>query len=114
MKKEIESNPKEAVLLLAHGTPDVLGEMEEYLAYVTGGRAVSPEVVRALQERYAAIGLGDTPSREGPHMTRWTMAQADRLRERLDIPVYVDMRNWKPFIGDVVDSMRTAGIEKAR
>jgi protoheme ferro-lyase len=31
MKKEIEGNPKEAVLLLAHGTPDVLGEIEEYL-----------------------------------------------------------------------------------
>ncbi len=27
-----------AVLLLAHGTPDVLGEMAEYLDKVTGGR----------------------------------------------------------------------------
>ncbi len=26
-----------AVLLLAHGTPDVLGEMAEYLSKVTGG-----------------------------------------------------------------------------
>jgi hypothetical protein len=31
MKKEIEGNPKEAVLLLSRGTPDVLGEMEEHL-----------------------------------------------------------------------------------
>ena len=114
MKKEIEANPKEAVLLLAHGTPDVLGEMEEYLKLVTGGRGVPPQVVHELQERYAAIGLRDTPSIAGPHLTRWTMRQADRLRERLDYPVYVGMRNWKPFIHDVVDDMRLAGIEKIR
>jgi ferrochelatase len=114
MKKSIEANPKEAVLLLAHGTPDVLGEMEEYLKLVTGGRGVPPHVVHELQERYSAIGLRDTPSIAGPHLTRWTMRQADRLRERLDCPVYVGMRNWKPFIHDVVDDMRSAGIEKIR
>lgn len=114
MKKEIQANPKEAVLLLAHGTPDVLGEMEEYLKLVTGGRGVPPQVVHELQERYAAIGLRDTPSIAGPHLTRWTMRQADRLRERLGYPVYVGMRNWKPFIRDVVDDMRLASIERIR
>lgn len=114
MKKEIEANPREAVLLLAHGTPDVLEEMEEYLKLVTGGRGVPPQVVHELQERYAAIGLRDTPSIASPHLTRWTMRQADRLRERLGYPVYVGMRNWKPFIRDVVDDMRLAGIERIR
>jgi protoporphyrin/coproporphyrin ferrochelatase len=114
MNKEIEANPKEAVLLLAHGTPDVLKEMEVYLNLVTGGRGVPPHVVRELQERYAAIGLSDIPSIARPHLTRWTMRQADRLRERLGYPVYVGMRNWKPFIRDVVDDMRLAGIEKIR
>jgi ferrochelatase len=114
MMKEIEANAKEAVLLLAHGTPDVLGEMEEYLKLVTGGRGVPPHVVHELQERYAAIGLRDTPSAEGPHLTRWTMRQADCLRERLGYPVYVSMRNWKPFIHDVIDDMRLAGVEKIR
>ncbi len=33
-----------AVLLLAHGTPDTLGEMAEYLAKVTGGRALRPRL----------------------------------------------------------------------
>lgn len=114
MKKEIEASPIEAVLLLAHGTADMLGEMEEYLKLVTGGRGVSAQVVHELQERYAAIGLGDTPTAEGSHLTRWTMQQADLLRERLDYPVYVGMRNWKPFIHHVVDDMRLAGIEKIR
>ena len=114
MTNKFEANSKEAVLLLAHGTPDVLGEMEEYLGLVTGGRGVPPHVVHEFQERYAAIGLRDTPSIAGPHLTRWTMRQADRLRKRLDCPVYVGMRNWKPFIHDVVDDMRSAGVEKIR
>jgi ferrochelatase len=46
------------LILHAHGTPNVLGEMDTYLKLVTGGRGVSPEVVHELQERYAQIGLG--------------------------------------------------------
>jgi protoporphyrin/coproporphyrin ferrochelatase len=114
MNKEIEADSKEAILLLAHGTPDVLGEMEEYLRLVTGGHGVPSQLVHELQERYAAIGLRNQPSIAGPHLTRWTMRQADRLRARLDCPVYVGMRNWKPFIQDVVDNMRSAGIETIR
>ena len=51
---------KNAVLLLAHGTPDVLGEMAEYLSKVTGGRALPDEVVKELQHRYAQIGSDKT------------------------------------------------------
>ena len=61
-----------AVLLLAHGTPNVLGEMPAYLAKVTGGRALPPSVVAELQHRYAQIGLGETPTPEPPPLTRWT------------------------------------------
>ncbi len=55
----------DAILLLAHGTPDVLGEMDEYLKLVTGGRGVPPHVVHELQERYAEIGLKDEPTARG-------------------------------------------------
>jgi hypothetical protein len=55
-----------AVLLLAHGTPNALGEMAEYLGKVTGGRALPNEVVEELQHRYAQIGLGYTPGAEPP------------------------------------------------
>jgi len=53
-----------AVLLLAHGTPNALGEVPEYLRRVTGGRELSPQVVAELQHRYAQIGLGDQPNLE--------------------------------------------------
>lgn len=104
----------DAIFLLAHGTPDVLGEMDEYLKLVTGGRGVPPHVVHELQERYAEIGLKDEPTVEGPHLTRWTLRQAELLRERTDMPVYVGMRNWKPFIADTVTQMKQDGVKKVR
>lgn len=100
----------EAILLLAHGTPDTLGEMDEYLRLVTGGRGVPPHVVEELQHRYAEIGLREEPTAQGPHLTRWTMRQAELLQEATGRPVYVGMRNWKPFIADTVTQMKADGI----
>jgi protoporphyrin/coproporphyrin ferrochelatase len=104
----------EAVLLLAHGTPDVLGEMDAYLKLVTGGRGVPEQVVHELQERYASIGLGEEPTAEGPHLTRWTLLQTKLLQERLGEPVYVAMRNWKPLIADVVAEMKRDGVTRVK
>src|ERR1700729_164571 len=107
---------KSAILLLAHGTPDVLGEMAEYLQKVTGGRPMPQEVVEELQHRYAQIGLtetkpglGDDRLPVGPPLTHWTLLQARMLGELLGQPVYVGMRNWHPYIADVVAQMRADG-----
>ncbi len=104
----------DAILLLAHGTPDVLGEMAEYLGKVTGGRPMPQAVVEELQHRYAEIGLGDEPLPEGPPLTRWTLEQGRLLGEALGTPVYVGMRNWKPYIGEVLDRMRADGVRRFR
>ena len=113
-KAQAQQNRPEAVLLLAHGTPDTLGEMDAYLKLVTGGRGVPPHVVHELQERYAQIGLREEPAPEGPHLTRWTLLQGRLLSERLQVPVYIGMRNWHPFIADVVAQMRADGVTSAR
>ncbi|WP_255462495.1 ferrochelatase [Granulicella sp. WH15] len=104
----------EAILLLAHGTPDTLGQMAEYLSKVTGGRQLPQSVVEELQHRYAEIGLRDEPLPEGPPLTHWTLEQTRLLRESLTIPVYVGMRNWQPYIADVVARMRSDGIHSFR
>jgi len=112
-----------AVLLLAHGTPNALGEMAEYLGKVTGGRSMPPEVIAELQHRYSLIGLGDKsgltdePGPLPPPLTRWTLAQGRALGAALakdgrPLPVYVAMRNWHPFIADVVQQMRADGVTR--
>ena len=108
--EDLASPDTRAILLLAHGTPDVLSEMSDYLSRVTGGRTLPEEVVTELQHRYAAIGLRDDPIPGGPPLTRWTLRQGSLLAEALGARVYVGMRNWHPFIADMVDQMRADGI----
>jgi ferrochelatase len=108
-----------AILLLAHGTPDVLGEMAEYLRKVTGGRALPSEVVAELQHRYAQIGLRAEPGAEPPPLTRWTLTQGSLLNAALQNsdnppPIYVAMRNWRPYISDVVAQMKADGVTHAK
>src|SRR5665213_2357198 len=105
---------KQYIILLAHGTPNVLGEMAEYLSKVTAGRPTPPAVIEELQPRYAASGLRDDPRPEGPPLTRWTLRQAELLAAKTGRPVYVGMRNWRPFIADTVARMKADGITHAR
>jgi len=108
------SAPTTAILLLAHGTPDVLSEMAAYLDKVTSGRPMSPEIVAELQHRYAAIGLRDELLPDRPPLTRWTLRQAVLLEDEIQLPVYVGMRNWHPFIAGTVAQMAADGITHAR
>jgi len=96
---------KQAVLLLAHGAPERVEDVESYLNFVRGGRPGSPKVVEEVRHRYQAIG-GSSP------LTRWTRAQAEALAKTLGIPVFFGMRNWHPFIAGTMEQVRAAGIEK--
>jgi len=108
------SNPTQAVLLLAHGTPNVLSEMAPYLDKVTNGRPMPQHVVEELQHRYSQIGLRDEPLPEGPPLTRWTLRQGALLEDEILTTVYVGMRNWHPYIADTVTQMKADGITHAR
>jgi ferrochelatase len=92
---------------MAHGTPSSLDEMPEYLRVVRGGRPASPELVSEMRHNYASIG-GRSP------LTELTMQQAEALQARLGaaIPVAVGMRNWKPFIAQAIDELRTSSVSR--
>ncbi len=96
---------KRAVLLLAHGAPERVEDVPEYLHFVRGGRPVSPQVLEEVSHRYAAIG-GSSPLRH------WTQVQAEALAGRLGLPVFYAMRNWHPFIRETMDRIRDAGVER--
>ncbi len=96
---------KSAVLLLAHGSPDRVEEIPEFLRYVTGGRPLPDAVVKEVQHRYGLIGASP--------LTRITLKQGELLARELKLPVYVGMRNWRPLIGDVVEQMQKDGITRA-
>lgn len=95
-----------AVLLLAHGAPERLEDIPEFLTHVRGGRPLPEEAVQEIARRYARIG-GGSPLIE--HTTR----QAQALADRLGLPVYVGMRNWKPFLAESVRRLNEDGIRRA-
>jgi protoporphyrin/coproporphyrin ferrochelatase len=97
-------SPKAAVLLLAHGTPETLEEIPEYLKNVTGGRPLRESVIAEIRRRYSLIGASP--------LTRLTLEQGQLLSQKLGLPVYVGMRNWKPYIADVERAMRADGVTK--
>ena len=102
--------PKRAVLLLAHGTPETVEQIPEYLRNVVSGRPVPQAVVEEIQHRYALIGHSP--------LTEITFQQARLVEAELaaggkPVPVYVGMRNWRPYIPEIVRQMRADGIEEA-
>jgi ferrochelatase len=96
---------KTAILLLAHGTPENLDDIPEYLRNITGGRPLPESAVAEIRHRYSLI----PPS----PLTAITMEQGRLLAEKIGMPVYVGMRNWKPYIADVVQQMKADGITAA-
>jgi ferrochelatase len=102
--------PKQAVLLLAHGTPETVDQIPDYLRNVVSGRPMPQTVVEEIQHRYSLIGRSP--------LTEITLEQAQLVERELaaagqPVSVYVGMRNWRPYIPDVVRRMRADGVEEA-
>ena len=108
MKKEsIPQTPPGpwGVLLLAHGAPDKLEDIPEFLRNVRGGRPLPEPAVKEIVHRYSLIG-GGSP------LLRLTTLQAEALAKLIAHPVYVGMRNWKPFIPEAVRRLSDDGVER--
>ncbi len=104
MGQQATTPQKTAVLLLAHGSPNSPADIPEFMRYITGGRPVSPAVIAEISHRHSRIGSSP--------LTDLTMAQAEAVRKKLGLPVFVGMRNWKPFIADAVSEMLSTGVDQ--
>jgi ferrochelatase len=104
---------KIGVMLMAYGGPNNLDEVAPYLADIRGGRPTSQELLEEITERYRQIG-GCSP------ILDLTTAQARAVEQALNADaepgisyqVYVGMRHWHPYIGDVVPQMLADGVDR--
>jgi ferrochelatase len=99
-----------AVLLMAHGTPESVDQMTEYLRLVRGGREPSDELVEEMTHNWESIG-GRSP------LTDITLEQGRALANQLaadglEAPVVVGMRNWRPFIADAMREIEASGARR--
>ena len=94
------------ILLLAHGGPSSLDEIPGFLEQVRGGRPYSEEQLNKVREKYRLIG-GASP------LPAITYRAAEMLEAVCEIPVYVGMLHWHPFIEDVVSQMAADEVSDA-
>jgi ferrochelatase len=102
--------PKQAVLLLAHGTPETTDQIPEYLRNVVSGRPLPQSVVEEIQHRYTLIGHSPLTEITLEHAA---LVEAELAAAGQPVKVYVGMRNWRPYIADVVRQMRADGVAEA-
>lgn len=105
-----DAAPGWAVLLMAHGTPESVDQMTDYLRLVRGGREPSAELIEEMTHNWEAIG-GRSP------LTDITLQQGEALRAQLaagglDVAVVVGMRNWRPFIADAIREIDALGVRR--
>ena len=101
---------RDAVLLMAYGSPDNLDQVEAYYTDIRRGSPPPPELLEELIDRYRAIG-GGSP------LSRLVEAQRAALEVELGrrgrpMPVYAGMRHIAPRIGDVVGRLADDGAER--
>jgi protoporphyrin/coproporphyrin ferrochelatase len=99
------------ILVLAYGTPGKLEDVEPYYTHIRGGRPPTPASLENLRERYRLVG-GRTP------LLDLTQGVADGLQAQLDAEapdqyrVYLGMKHWHPFIGEVVPQIVADGVRE--
>lgn len=103
--------PYQAVLLIAFGGPTGPEEIRPFLARITQGIPIPPARLEEVAHHYEAVG-GKSPLNE------ITFRQAAALQKTLTaanqpLPVYVGLRNSRPFFTDTLERMARDGIDKA-
>lgn len=95
-----------AVILMAYGGPGNLGEVEGFLSSVFGQKP-SPEIIKAVRKRYAAIG-GKTPLIED--ILRFSKKLENILKKDFsDARVFPAFRFSKPSIEDTINLALSEG-----
>jgi protoporphyrin/coproporphyrin ferrochelatase len=101
---------RDAVLLMAYGSPDRLDQIGAYYTDIRRGSPPPGHLLEELVGRYRAIGGGSPLSR---------IVEAQRAAVQLELasrgsplPVYAGMRHIDPRIADVVFGMAADGIER--
>jgi ferrochelatase len=105
------SNHYQAVLLIAFGGPTCPEEIRPFLARITKGIPIPSARLEEVARHYEAVG-GRSPLNE------ITLRQAGKLQEllherRVDLPVYVGMRNAGPFFPETLKRMADEGVGRA-
>jgi ferrochelatase len=94
----------DAVVLMAYGSPERLADVPAYYADIRGGRAIAPEHLADLVERYRRLGIEESSPLNA--ITEQTRAA---LEVELDLPVFTGMKHWTPRIAEAAEAALATG-----
>ena len=98
------------VFLMAHGAPESVDDIPEYLRNIRGGTESTSETIQIIRDRYEQIG-GKSPLRK---ITEELCVRLESFlnQQGVQFKVYCGMRNWSPYICDEVKRMKEDGIKR--
>jgi protoporphyrin/coproporphyrin ferrochelatase len=107
----VTGRPFDAVLVVAFGGPEGMGDVRPFLANVIRGRRVAPKRIEEVAKHYEHFG-GVSP------LAAITRRQVEGLKAHLaarglDVPIYLGMRNWHPLLPDTLKTMAQDGVRHA-
>ncbi len=100
-----------AILLIAFGGPEKMADVHPFLANVLRGRPVPPQRLEAVVHHYKLFD-GHSPLNEIT-VRQATALQAALAQTGFDLPVYVGMRNWHPYLHETLAQMAADGVRNA-
>lgn len=99
-----------AVLLIGYGGPEKPEDIIPFLKNVASGSSIPEDRLKEVAHHYELIG-GKSP------LNALTKKQAKKLKNFLsedgyEIPIFIGMRNWHPFIYDSVKKIAELGVSR--
>jgi len=103
------SKKYDAILMIGYGAPEKIEDIRPFLQNVAKGRPIPADRLEEVAHHYEMFG--------GSPLNEYTYKQAKGLQDKLaengnEIPVYVGMRNWHPFIPDTIKEMYGKGARQ--
>ncbi len=98
------------VLLIGFGGPEKREDVMPFVQRVAEGRAIPEARLQIVEHHYDLIG-GFSPYNQNAFQLKDLLEKG--LREQgLELPVFLGMRNWNPFLKDTVQEIHKQGFKK--
>ncbi len=98
------------VLLIGFGGPEKIEDVKPFVQRVAQGRAIPEERLKIVEHHYELIG-GFSPYNQHAFKLKALMEQGLRT-QGFDLPVFIGMRNWNPFLKDTLTEIHEKGLKK--
>lgn len=101
----------DALFFVSFGGPEKHEDVMPFLENVLRGKPVPKERMLEVAQHYYDMG-GKSPINDQ------NLAMIEKLKtafakHNIDLPIYFGNRNWKPYIADALDQMKSDGIQHA-